>query len=68
VFPVGASKCDPETVGYVFELGKVPAKQRTNVFLFDTRLTGNSNAGHENYGKELTAAERKALLAYLKGL
>jgi mono/diheme cytochrome c family protein len=34
---------------------------------FDTRLRGNSNAGHL-YGRELPAADREALLEYLKSL
>lgn len=35
--------------------------------LFDTRLRGNSNAGHL-YGRDLPAADRDALLEYLKTL
>ena len=34
-------------------------------FPYDTRLSGNSNAGHL-YGTELTAAQKKALIEYLK--
>jgi hypothetical protein len=36
-------------------------------FTFDTRLPGNSNAGHE-YGTGLSDDDRKALLEYLKTL
>ena len=69
VFPVGHAEYDPVKMGYVSEFGKVPAEQRASVFLFDTRLKGNSNAGHDGdrFGN-LTAEERKSLLAYLKGL
>jgi hypothetical protein len=35
--------------------------------LFDTRLKGNSNAGHV-YGQQLTPAQREDLLEYLKTL
>jgi hypothetical protein len=35
--------------------------------LYDTRLPGNSNAGHL-YGVEMTAAQKKALIEYLKTL
>jgi hypothetical protein len=34
---------------------------------FDTRLKGNSNAGHV-YGQELKPAQREDLLEYLKTL
>jgi hypothetical protein len=70
VFPVGHSEYDPVKVGYVSSFAKVPAEQRTNVFLFDTRLKGNSNSGHEGkaYGTELNDHDRRALLTYLKGL
>jgi cytochrome c5 len=37
-------------------------------FLFDTTIVGNSNAGHEgaSYGTELAAADKDALVEYLK--
>jgi hypothetical protein len=35
--------------------------------LFDTRLVGNSNAGH-SYGTQLSDAERWALIEYIKSL
>jgi mono/diheme cytochrome c family protein len=70
VFPVGHSEYDPEKVGHVSEFARVPPSQRKSVFLFDTRVKGNSNAGHEgkDYGTELKEKERKALLTYLKAL
>jgi hypothetical protein len=36
-------------------------------FLFDTRLPGNSNAGH-NYGTDLSEREKAALIEYIKTL
>jgi mono/diheme cytochrome c family protein len=70
VFPVGHSEYDPIKVGYVSSFAEVPLQQRANVFLFDTRLKGNSNAGHEGkeYGTELSDEDRRALLTYLKTL
>ena len=64
-FYIGSWEYDPKTVGYVTD--------NENGFLFDTRLKGNSNAGHEYatgaYGESaLTANERRALLEYLKTL
>ena len=37
-------------------------------FLFDTTLPGNGNAGHEGpaYGTDLPAADKDALVEYLK--
>jgi hypothetical protein len=40
---------------------------RRGGFLYDTRLPGNSNAGHL-YGVDLTPAQKKALLEFLKTL
>ena len=39
----------------------------TQGFVFDTEMTGNSNAGHA-YGTELAPSDRAALLEYLKSL
>ena len=54
---------DWQRVGFVAD-GPEAAKEGV---IFDTRLRGNSNAGH-NYGRELPAAEREALIEYLKTL
>ena len=44
------------------------ARRRTRFgCLYDTRLPGNSNAGHL-YGVDLTAAQKKALIEFLKTL
>jgi hypothetical protein len=54
---------DPVRVGFVSE-GDAAARTGT---LYDTRLPGNSNAGHP-YGVELAPAQKKALIEYLKTL
>jgi mono/diheme cytochrome c family protein len=58
-FSVGRWEYDPKKVGYVSD-GQVP-------FVLDTRVTGNSNRGHE-YGVTLPDADRWALVEYLKTL
>ncbi|HLL04520.1 MAG TPA: di-heme-cytochrome C peroxidase [Myxococcaceae bacterium] len=58
-FAVGRWEYDPRKVGYVSD-GQVP-------FVFDTRVTGNSNRGHE-FGVTLPDADRWALVEYLKTL
>jgi mono/diheme cytochrome c family protein len=58
-FSVGRWEYDPKKVGYVSD-GQVP-------FVVDTRVTGNSNRGHE-YGVTLPDADRWALVEYLKTL
>jgi mono/diheme cytochrome c family protein len=57
-FFVGSSEYDVQKLGFV------TAKQPGS-FLFDTRLPGNSNAGHD-YGTGLSAEDRARLLEYLK--
>ena len=65
-FYLGVWEYDPIKVGYA-------QTARSGAFLFDARLPGNSNAGHE-YGAggdglpPLTEEERRALLEYLKTL
>jgi hypothetical protein len=54
---------DPSRVGFVSD-GEVAKRMG---FPYDTSLPGNSNAGHL-YGTELTAAQKKALIEYLKTL
>lgn len=56
---------DPARVGFV---GNVAARDGVAFFRYDTRVPGNSNAGHEGaaYGTELPAADKDALVAYLK--
>lgn len=58
-FSVGRWEYDPKRVGYVSD-GEVP-------FLVDTRVSGNSNRGHE-YGTSLSDEDRWALVEYVKTL
>jgi hypothetical protein len=65
-FYIGAWEFDPVKVGYVDE-------ERAGSFFFDTRLKGNSNAGHEygtgEYGTDpFTEEEIWALVEYMKTL
>jgi hypothetical protein len=65
-FYIGSMEFDPKHVGY--EMSQVQG-----AFLFDTRLAGNSNAGHEygaGYGNlpPLTEDERWQLIEYIKTL
>ena len=65
-FYIGSWEFDPVKVGYVDE-------ERAGSFLFDTRLKGNSNAGHEygtgDYGTvPFTDEEIWALVEYMKSL
>ncbi len=59
----GYNVYDPVRVGFVSEGDSV----KHAGMLYDTSLPGNSNAGHL-YGVELTAAQKKALIEYLKTL
>ena len=52
---------DPVRVGYEASSPFVGAS------ILDTRLPGNSNAGHE-FGTDLSDADRAALIEYLKTL
>jgi hypothetical protein len=61
IFYVGSWEFDSRRVGV--ESGSPFA----GAFRFDTRLPGNSNAGHE-YGTDLSEADRMALVEYLKTL
>lgn len=58
-FKLGSREFDPLRVGYVSDQGE---------FTYDTTLKGNSNAGHDDYGREFTETERRQLIEYLKSL
>ena len=65
-FYLGSWEYDVKNLGYI-------SQATDSSFLFDTTLTGNSNAGHEYgtgyYGEQpLTEQERWALIEYLKTL
>jgi hypothetical protein len=59
-FYVGNIELDLVKVGHVYSAAP-------NTSFFDTRLLGNSNAGHE-YGTQLNDEERWALVEYVKNL
>lgn len=63
-FHRGSDVYDWAAVGYVSDATAPGA------FLFDTRLPGNANTGHEGveYGTALSADDKAALLEYLKTL
>jgi hypothetical protein len=60
-FHVGSREFDPVNVGFETQEGP-------GMFLFDTTVAGNSNAGHEYGVKELNETQRDELLQYLKTL
>ena len=60
VFNVGSYVFDVEAVGYV-------SKREGRSFQFDTRLPGNSSAGHD-YGTDLSSDQRWDLIEFLKTL
>jgi hypothetical protein len=59
-FYVGSREYDTVNVGY-------RSDPQSGGELFDTRLDGNHNSGHE-YGADLSAAQRRRLIEYLKTL
>lgn len=64
-FCIGNGEYDPVHVGFQTYEGASPCPDRT--FRFDTRFSGNSNGGHA-YGVDLTTAQKKQLIEYLKTL
>lgn len=56
---------EPKRVGFVWN---VPEEKGKKFFRFDTSLPGNGNFGHEGaeYGTELSADEKDAVVEYLK--
>jgi mono/diheme cytochrome c family protein len=60
----GYDVIDPVRVGFRYD---VPHEEGRRFFLYDTRLPGNSNRGHE-FGASLPEEEKAALLEYLKTL
>jgi hypothetical protein len=61
-FYTGTNEFDNQRVGFKTE------KSDKNWFLFDTRLEGNSNAGHDYGVGRLSDVQRSQLLDYLKSL
>lgn len=56
---------DPLNVGFVSDVAQ---RGNTKFFLYDTSVPGNGNQGHEGqaYGTALAAADKGALIEYLK--
>ena len=65
VFYRGSDVFDQQRVGYRWD---EPTENGRTYFRFDTRLRGNSNAGHEGreYGTELSSREKDAIVEYMK--
>jgi hypothetical protein len=65
VFYRGNDIYDQKKVGFASEAAELGG---VKFFKYDTSAPGNSNAGHEGkrYGTELPAADRDALVEYLK--
>ncbi len=65
VFYRGDDVYDPANVGFVANVAEEGGKR---YFEYDTRAPGNGNGGHEGryYGTELPAADKDALVEYLK--
>jgi mono/diheme cytochrome c family protein len=61
----GNDLIDARNVGFAWD---VEASQGKRFFLFDTRVPGNSNKGHEGagYGTTLSDADKDALVEFLK--
>ena len=56
---------DQQRVGFI---SNVKEEKGRKFFLYDTKLPGNGNFGHEGpaYGTELSSADKDALVEYLK--
>jgi cytochrome c553 len=65
VFYRGYDVYDPKEVGFISTIAEEKGRK---YFRYDTGLPGNGNYGHEGkeYGTELDAAEKEALVEYLK--
>ena len=65
IFHRGYDVYDQKRVGFV---SNVPEEKGRKYFRFDTGLPGNGNYGHEGreYGTELSAEEKDALVEYMK--
>jgi hypothetical protein len=65
VFYRGYDVFDPKRVGFI---ATVPAENGKKYFRFDTGLLGNGNYGHDGpeYGTELNAADKDAIVEFMK--
>ncbi|HEU4731118.1 MAG TPA: cytochrome c, partial [Kofleriaceae bacterium] len=67
-FVVGAREYDPVKLGLaVMAPEQARAQRAPAAFTFDTSKQGNSNAGHE-FGTDLSDADKRDLIEYLKRL
>jgi hypothetical protein len=60
----GNDVLDPQKLGFVSNLA---ADHGHKYFLYDTKLAGNHNTGH-NYGTDLPSGDKDAIVEYLKTL
>jgi Cytochrome C oxidase, cbb3-type, subunit III len=60
----GNDLLDAQKLGFVSNLAASNGRQ---YFLYDTKLPGNNNTGH-TYGTDLAAADKEAIVEYLKTL
>ena len=67
VFYRGYDVFDFEKVGYIADVEQEGARE---FFRYDTRVTGNSNSGHEGkaYGTHLAPEQKDAIVEYMKTL
>lgn len=65
----GSDTLDLDGVGYASTLDKAPEDEAA-LFLYDTTVSGNGNDGHDGpaYGTDLPAADKRALVEYMKTL
>jgi cytochrome c peroxidase len=67
-FKTGECEYDKDRVGWIVtETDAKPANAYDRRKIYDTSRPGHSNRGH-TYGDDLTAAERRAIVEYLKTL
>jgi len=65
-FWVGSREIDPVKLGYKSTRNQLTAKERSQLFLYDTSLPGNHNSGHAFPKKALSPKDRLAIIEYLK--
>lgn len=65
-FWVGSRELDTRKLGFKSTEQDLPPAQRAGLFLFDTSLPGNSNAGHVYPARGYSESERYAVIEFLK--
>lgn len=66
VFWVGSHEFDPQKLGFKSGEDELSSAERTKLFLYDTRLSGNGNGGHAYPPMPYSDEDRAAVLEYLK--